>query len=129
MNDWVQAFTDGSGLGGWAVVWLYGGRTYEQSGAAPAGDSYRMELTAALVALSTLPDGSKVVITSDCQPVLNHALDRTGRRRDLDLWRAVDFHTKRMGDVRWVWTKGHARNPFNERADQLARAAAESLRP
>lgn len=133
MHDWVQAFTDGSsfpkGPSGWAVVWLYGGQTYEQSGAAPQGDSYRMELTATLVALSTLPDGAKLVITTDCRPVLNHALSRVQRRRDADLWHAVDFHARRMTDVRWVWTKGHAGNPFNERADQLARAAAESLRP
>ncbi|WP_274379647.1 RNase H family protein [Azospirillum cavernae] len=98
-------------------------------GRTPGRQSYRMELTATLVALSTLPNGAKLVITTDCRPVLNHALSRVQRRRDADLWQAVDFHARRMTDVRWVWTKGHAGNPFNERADQLARAAAESLRP
>lgn len=134
MHDWVQAFTDGSsyanrdrqGPGGWAAVWLYGGASYEQSGAAPVGDAYRMELTAILVALSVLPNGAKVVVTSDCQVVLHHAQSRT-RHRDKDIWKAVDFHAKRMSDVRWVWTRGHAGNPFNQRADHLARAAARSV--
>lgn len=76
----------------------------------------------------TTPDGSKVVITSDRQDILDLA-KRPHRRRDRDLWNAVDFHARRMSDVRWVWTKGHDDNPFNQRADALARAAARRVKP
>ena len=127
MEDWIQVWTDGSGLGGWAVIWLYRGKVTELSGADHENpDPYRMELTAVLVALAHLPNGQRIMLTSDCQPVLRAARNpvQRSRERASDLWVAVDFHVARHMDVRWVWTKGHAHNPFNERVDELARIAA-----
>jgi ribonuclease HI len=45
-----------------------------------------------------------------------------------DLWRKLD-ELAAQHDIEWHWVKGHAGNPGNERADQLANDGLErSLR-
>ena len=43
-----------------------------------------------------------------------------------DLWEQLDQAVQRH-EITWHWVKGHAGNEFNERCDQLARSAAESI--
>ena len=45
-----------------------------------------------------------------------------------DLWRRLDEAIQRH-DVEWYWVKGHAGNPENERADELARQGMKPYRP
>ena len=58
---------------------------------------------------------------------------RTGSKQPVknqDLWRqllaAVERHQP-AGGVAWRWTKGHAGDTWNERADELANLAARSV--
>ncbi len=44
-----------------------------------------------------------------------------------DLWRRLDA-ARAAHTVAWRWVKGHNGDPLNERADALARAAAEGAR-
>jgi ribonuclease HI len=47
--------------------------------------------------------------------------------KNVDLWQALDTEVARH-DVHWVWVKGHAGDPGNERADQLANKGVDSVR-
>jgi ribonuclease HI len=54
--------------------------------------------------------------TADKKPVKN-----------ADLWQELDVLAKQF-QVEWTWVKGHAGNPGNERADELANRGIEDLR-
>lgn len=95
----------------------------------------RMELLAVIVGLETLKyDGSDVTVYSDSQYVVN-AVDKGwvfgwekkgfAGKKNADLWMRF-LKIYRRHKVRFVWIKGHADNPENERCDRLAVAAAES---
>jgi ribonuclease HI len=47
--------------------------------------------------------------------------------KNVDLWQALDAEVTKH-DVRWVWVKGHAGDPGNERADALANLGVDSVR-
>ena len=71
---WTDGACSGNpGSGGWAaiVVPADGGDPVELSGGEPHTTNNRMELTAALEGLRSLPDGSKVVVVTDSQLMLN----------------------------------------------------------
>jgi ribonuclease HI len=42
--------------------------------------------------------------------------------KNADLWRRLDAAAARH-EIDWRWVKGHAGDPMNERADQIAREA------
>jgi ribonuclease HI len=44
-----------------------------------------------------------------------------------DLWRRLD-EARLRHEVVWKWVKGHAGDPLNERADELARAQVDAHR-
>jgi ribonuclease HI len=44
-----------------------------------------------------------------------------------DLWREMD-RLAAQHDIEWIWVKGHAGHPENERADALARRGVEQAR-
>ncbi len=95
-----------------------------------------MELLAVIKGLEALKKpGTRVVIHSDSQYVvkaveegwLNNWLRTNfkGGKKNPDLWKryhqlAIHHH------VRFVWVRGHADNPYNNRCDQLATEAADS---
>ena len=97
-----------------------------------------MELTAALQALRALKRTSDVTFYTDSNYLVRGATEwllgwkqRGWRRKEgsllnADLWQALDEQLGRHS-VHWVWVKGHAGNPLNERADQLAVRAIRSL--
>ena len=138
--------TDGSclrnpgGAGGWAAVieTAATGAVEEKSGGDPETTNNRMELTAALMALSAVPEGARVALYTDSQYLKNAftkfwlpAWKKRGWKKadgepvlNQDLWVQLDaaFAARQ---VQFHWVKGHAGNPRNERCDVLARAEAE----
>ncbi len=145
----VVIYTDGSargnpGNGGYGTVLSYtnpSGRTFtlELSRGYARTTNNRMELMAAIAGLEALNRPSEVELHSDSQYLVkafnDHWIDGWIKRgwktaakkpvKNVDLWRrllaAVEPHR-----VSFVWVKGHAGNPMNERCDELAVAAAES---
>lgn len=146
----VLVWTDGAccgnpGPGGWAaiVVWP-GGVREERSGGAPHTTNNRMEYTAALEGLRSLPAGSRVCVVTDSKLMLDSMTrwvagwKRRGWRtaggdpvKNQDLVGALDAELARH-DVRWHWVRGHetgaehAHKALNDRADQLAVAASHA---
>lgn len=140
--------TDGSclrnpgGAGGWAAVieTAATGAVEEKSGGDPETTNNRMELTAALMALSAVPEGARVALYTDSQYLKNAftkfwlpAWKKHGWKKadgepvlNQDLWVQLDaaFAARQ---VQFHWVKGHAGNPRNERCDALARAEAEKF--
>lgn len=130
----VAAYADGSclgnpGPGGWGVLIVGAdGSQRELSGADPSTTNNRMEITAAVQALRALPPGLDVTIHSDSQYLINTMTRGWRRRENLDLWRELDAEAAKRR-VQWEWVRGHAGDPLNERADELARSAAMGKRP
>ena len=146
----VLVWTDGScrrnpGPGGWAaiVVPAGGGEALELSGHDPATTNNRMELTAALEGLRSLPPGGEVCVVTDSRLMIDSMTKwifgwrRRGWRtaagdpvKNQDLIEALDAELKRHAQVRWHWVRGHETGPghehkrLNDRADRLAVAAA-----
>ena len=142
MNS-VIIYTDGGcegnpGPGGWGAVVRRGDSVAEISGSELATTNNRMELTAAIEALSTLTERSEVSLFTDSQYVKNGiSLWIKGWKRkgwltstkepvkNVDLWQRLDAVVAKHR-VTWKWVKGHAGNADNERCDGLAgRAIAE----
>ncbi len=144
MSRSVHVWTDGAclgnpGPGGWGVLMRWNGTEKELSGGEPQTTNNRMELMAAIVALETLKRPCDVVLTTDSQYVRKGITEwmgnwkrngwKTASRKPVknaDLWLRLDAAVGR-NRVRWEWVKGHSGHPENERADQLASAAARSL--
>lgn len=138
----VEIWTDGAcsgnpGPGGWAAVLRCGGVTRELSGGDPATTNNRMELTAVLEGLRALTRPVAVTVVVDSSYVERGFTDgwverwrrngwRTAGRQPVknrDLWEALAVEVAHHR-VTWRRVKGHAGNGLNERADELAVAAA-----
>lgn len=134
----VEIYTDGAcsgnpGPGGWGAVLRYGEHQKELRGGEASGTTNnRMELTAAIMALESLTRPASIRLHTDSTYVRNgimswmHAWKRNGwltsQRQPVknsDLWQRLDTAVARH-DVEWLWVKGHAGDPGNERADALA---------
>jgi ribonuclease HI len=120
------------GPGGWAAILEYGAHSRELSGGAPATTNNRMELQAAIEALSALKELCEVEFYTDSEYVKNGVSGwlsnwkRNGWKtkskkpvKNEDLWRALDARVSKH-QVKWHWLKGHAGHVGNERCDQLA---------
>ena len=97
----------------------------------------RMEMLAAIAGLETLPNACSVTITSDSKYLVD-AIDKGWARSwrsknwkksdgktalNPDLWiRLLDLCDRHQ--VKFVWVRGHAGHPENERCDEMATAAA-----
>jgi ribonuclease HI len=133
----VTIFTDGAcrgnpGPGGWGAILIFGDREREIWGGEAATTNNRMELTAAIEALTALKRACRVELHTDSQYVRNGISQwlplwkargwRTmskGAVKNEDLWQRLDEAASRH-QVDWRWVKGHAGHPLNERADALA---------
>ncbi|MBV1702756.1 MAG: ribonuclease HI [Hyphomicrobiales bacterium] len=143
MSERVVIWTDGAcsgnpGPGGWGAILTYGEKVRELCGGAPDTTNNRMELTAAIEALSALKRPCVIDIHTDSQYVRGGITGwikgwkargwRTADKKpvkNIDLWQALDAVTERH-NVSWHWVKGHAGHEMNERADELAR---EGMQP
>lgn len=133
-----EIYTDGSclgnpGCGGWAAVIKTGGKTTELTGGVYNTTNNRMEIMAALKALESIKEPSKVVIYSDSAYLVNafelgwleqwkQSRWRNSDRvlvKNIDLWQKIDelvsFH-----DVKFSKVKGHADVKLNNLCDRLA---------
>jgi len=142
----VEIATDGAckgnpGPGGWGVVIRHGTREKEMAGGEPLTTNNRMELTAAIQGLSALKRPCRVTLSTDSRYVMDgltkwiHGWRRNGWKtadrkpvKNADLWQAL-IAAAAPHRVEWVWVKGHAGHPDNERADRLASDAALAARP
>ena len=142
----VEAFTDGAcsgnpGPGGWGVVLRYEGSERELCGGEDATTNNRMELLAAIEALSALKQPCVVRMTTDSTYVkdgitkwlLNWKKNgwKTAAKKPVknqDLWMRLDEQSARHR-IDWCWVKGHSGHPENERADELARQGMEPFKP
>jgi ribonuclease HI len=146
----VLVWTDGAcsgnpGPGGWAAIVVSADGTDERSGGERHTTNNRMEYTAAIEGLRSLPDGSQVCIVTDSTLMLDSMTKwikgwkRRGWKtadgkpvKNQDLVRALEAEIERHAAVRWHWVKGHevgdqhAHKALNDRADQLAVAAARA---
>ena len=134
----VVIYTDGAcsgnpGPGGWGVVLQWQGKEKELYGGDELTTNNRMELMAAIQALEALKRPMKVSLHTDSKYLLDgitkwvEGWQRNGWKtaakkpvKNDDLWRRL-LEAMRPHDVSWVWVKGHAGDPGNERADALAR--------
>ncbi len=137
----VTIYTDGAcnpnpGPGGWAAVLLCPDRPpQELVGSDPDTTNNRMELQAALEALLSLTEPHQAELYTDSQYLrrgITEWLSRWEERdwqttaktdvKNQELWEALAAQLKRHR-ITWHWTKGHVGDPWNERADALARSA------
>ena len=140
----VDIFTDGAcsgnpGAGGWGSILRYGQYEKEISGGSADTTNNRMELTAVIEALLLLKEPCEATIYTDSQYVVNgitkgwaESWKRNGWRKadkkpalNPELWDELLCLVARH-KVSFVWLRGHAGHPENERCDQMA--VAQSLR-
>ncbi|MBR2344025.1 MAG: ribonuclease HI [Clostridia bacterium] len=140
----VALYTDGAcrgnpGRGGWGAILVYGKHEREMSGGEALTTNNRMELIGAIEGLSALKEPCSVTLYSDSK-YLTDAFNegwvegwrehgwRRGREelKNPDLWARL-YELTRIHSVKFIWVKGHAGHPYNERCDALATAYADSL--
>lgn len=148
MNDTptseVTIYSDGGcrpnpGIGGWAAILIGGGRERELSGGQRDSTNNRMELTAAVEALTALKRPCSVTFYTDSEYLRNgitkwlkgwkrnNWVRREGPVKNVDLWKRLDELAQRH-EIDWRWVRAHAGNHYNERCDELAAEAIERIR-
>ncbi len=148
MSEQVRIWTDGAcsgnpGPGGWgAIVEIGDAPRVELYGGDPDTTNNRMEMTAAIRGLESLPreTAHDVILTTDSDYLVKgitqwiHGWKRKGwissTRKPVanrDLWERLD-ELNRRHRVRWQWVKGHSGHAENERADRLAVGAIDEIR-
>lgn len=143
MKD-VEIFTDGAcrgnpGPGGWGALLRYGDLEKKLYGGAVDTTNNRMELTAAIEALSALKKPCRVALTTDSEYVRQGITTwlsnwkqkgwKTSAKKpvkNIDLWQQLDQQVARH-EVQWHWVKGHSGHRENEIADQLANLGIDEL--
>ena len=142
----VDIYTDGAcrgnpGAGGWGAVLVCRGVEKELSGGEAMTTNNRMELTAAIEALRALSRPCEITLTSDSKYLVDGITKgwaeswkargwvKSDKSPALnpDLWDALLTELSRH-KVTFVWVKGHAGHPYNERCDALATAYADSFK-
>ena len=141
----VIIHTDGAcsgnpGPGGWGAILECDGREKELSGGEAATTNNRMELMAAIAGLEALTRPCRVRLYTDSMYLRDgitrwiHGWRKNGWRtsdrkpvKNAELWQAL-VEACAPHRIEWLWVKGHAGHPENERADALARAAIAAAR-
>ncbi len=134
----VEIFTDGAcsgnpGPGGWGAVLRCNGVEKELCGGEAQTTNNRMELSAVINALESLKRPCKVRITTDSSYVvngINKGWAESWRKNNwkkadkkpalnADLWERL-LNDLKPHEYEFLWVKGHAGHPENERCDRLA---------
>jgi ribonuclease HI len=140
----IKIYTDGScetrsGDGGWAYLIRFQDQGRKVSGYQAGTTNNRMELTAAVEALSALTEPCSVTVVTDSQYLKNAFTARwlanwqrngwkTASRQPVknrDLWEKL-LELTAIHKVKWSWTRGHSGHDENELVDTLALAARKS---
>lgn len=139
----IVIYTDGAcsgnpGAGGYGAVMLYGTARKELSGGYRKTTNNRMEVLAVIKGLEALKEPCSVKLYSDSKYVVD-AIEKGWAKKwrsqgwmrnnkekasNVDLWERL-LTLLEIHQVSFIWVKGHADNPENERCDQLARAAIQ----
>ncbi|WKV09054.1 ribonuclease HI [Thermoanaerobacterium sp. CMT5567-10] len=134
----IDIYTDGAcsgnpGPGGWGAVLIYNDIKKEISGYEENTTNNRMELTAAIKALSLLKRSCKINLYSDSSYLINAFnqkwIENWQKRgwlksdktpvENKDLWlKLLDLSS--CHDIKWIKVKGHSDNEYNNRCDKLA---------
>lgn len=143
MDKKVYIYTDGAckgnpGPGGWGALMKYQATVKEFCGGETETTNNRMEMKAAIEALSQLTRPCEVVLTTDSQYLrkgITEWIDNWKKRgwktsarkpvKNADLWKQLDELTQKH-QITWNWVKGHSGHAENERADELANKGIES---
>ena len=140
MSDKIHLYTDGSsrgnpGPGGYGAILLFGKYRKELAEGYRRTTNNRMELLAVIKGLEAIKNAAlPVTVFSDSQYVVNSVekgwlkswikTDFKGGKKNKDLWKRYNELSKGF-TVNFVWVKGHANNPLNNRCDVLATTAAD----
>ena len=141
----IKVYTDGAckgnpGPGGWGVYIQSNVDEKELYGGSPETTNNQMEMQAALEALKHLKDEDEVIELYTDSNYLRQGITewihkwkknnwKTAAKKPVanrDLWIEISDLNEKM-TVQWNWVKGHAGDPGNERADELANMGAESV--
>jgi len=135
----IDIYTDGAcsgnpGPGGWGALLRWRDNEKELKGGERETTNNRMEMTAAIRALEALKRPAHVRLHTDSTYLRDgitrwiHGWKAKGWKtaskkpvKNVDLWQRLEAALERH-QVDWIWVKGHAGHPENERADELARA-------
>lgn len=134
----VYIYTDGAcsgnpGAGGWGAILRFNGVEKELCGGEAMTTNNRMELTAVIEGLSALKEPCEVTLTSDSKYVIDsitkgwvYGWKKKGWIKsdkkpalNVDLWEKLLVLLEKH-KVEFLWIKGHAGHPENERCDRLA---------
>lgn len=133
----VVLYTDGAckgnpGPGGWGALLISGDHEKELCGGEADTTNNRMELMAAIQGLETLTRACDITLYTDSKYVMQGITEwmdgwkaknwKNAKKQPVknqDLWQRLDAACQRH-NINWRWVKGHAGNPGNERADDLA---------
>ena len=141
----IKVYTDGAcrgnpGPGGWGVYIQLNDEEKDLYGGNPETTNNQMEMQAALEDLKYLKDKNDVIELFTDSNYLRQGITewihkwklnnwRTAAKKPVanrDLWIEISDLNEKM-NVQWNWVKGHAGDPGNERADQLANIGAENV--
>lgn len=138
----VTIYTDGAckknpGPGGWGCILLFDQHERRLHGGELQTTNNRMELLAAIQALTALKTRCKVKLYTDSKYVcdgiskwIHNWKKRDWRKADgkpvinADLWQLLD-KAREAHEVEWLWVKGHSGDMYNDIADQLANQGVE----
>ena len=137
----ISLYTDGSsrgnpGPGGYGLILVWGKHRKELSQGYRHTTNNRMEIMGVIEGLRAIKKNNlPVIVYSDSQYVVNAVqkgwlnnwikTDFKGGKKNADLWKDY-YQLAKNFKIQFVWVKGHADNPFNNRCDQLATTAADS---
>ena len=136
----IILYTDGSsrgnpGPGGYGAILMWGKHRKELSQGFRLTTNNRMELLAVIAGLEAIKKNElPVTVYSDSQYIVNAVekgwlknwikTDFTGGKKNSDLWKQYHELAKKLS-IKFIWVKGHANNPYNNRCDELATSAAD----
>ena len=140
MSEKIIIYTDGSsrgnpGPGGYGVLLLFGKHKKELSQGYRLTTNNRMELLGVIVALESITNRDyPVVVYTDSKYIVNAVqlgwlktwlkTNFKGGKKNPDLWRRFQAIAQQL-TIEFIWVKGHANNPHNNRCDGLATSAAD----
>jgi ribonuclease HI len=136
----VTIYTDGSsrgnpGPGGYGVILMSGNHRKELSQGYKLTTNNRMELMGVIAGIKALKrPGLEVTVYSDSQYVVKAIeegwlngwirTDFKKGKKNPDLWKEL-YELLQLHKVKFIWVRGHAENPYNNRCDELATQAAD----
>ena len=139
----IKVYTDGSclenpGKGGWAAIIINDSGRIEIKGSKENTTNNQMELTAPIMALKKIPQGSKVQIFTDSKYVKSGITEwihnwkkngwKTADKKEVinkNLWTELDDLSNTF-DIEWIWVKAHSTDELNNEVDLLARSSANN---